>query len=57
MKKAELKSLIKECVREVLFHDEGILSNIIAEVALGVTKAHRLTLEEQQLEVKANKSG
>ena len=39
MKKAELKKLlkpmIKECIKEVIF-EEGILSNIVAEVAHGL---------------------
>ena len=39
MKKSELKSLlkpmIKECIKEVIF-EEGILSNIVAEVAQGL---------------------
>ena len=39
MKKAELKKLlkpmIKECIKEVIF-EEGILSNIVAEVAQGL---------------------
>tara|TARA_R100000664_G_C2715815_1_gene110974 strand:+ start:278 stop:712 length:435 start_codon:yes stop_codon:yes gene_type:complete len=39
MKKAELKKLlkpmIKECIKEVIF-EEGILSNIVSEVATGL---------------------
>ena len=35
MKKSELKNIIKECVREVIF-EEGTLSNIIMEVAQGL---------------------
>ncbi len=38
MKKSELKSIIKECVKEILF-EEGVLSNLVAEVAMGITKA------------------
>jgi hypothetical protein len=44
MKKSELKSIIKECVKEVLF-DEGVLSNLVAEVAMGITKAQSLMVE------------
>jgi hypothetical protein len=44
MKKSELKSIIKECVKEVLF-DEGVLSNLVAEVAMGITKAQALMVE------------
>jgi hypothetical protein len=35
MKKSELKNMIKECVKEVIF-EEGVLSGIIAEVAHGL---------------------
>ena len=44
MKKSELKKIIKECVKEILF-DEGILSNLVAEVAFGITKAQGQLLE------------
>ena len=43
MKKSELKSIIKECVKEILF-EEGILSNLVAEVAVGITKAQNQLL-------------
>ena len=36
MKKSELKNIIKECVKEVIF-EEGVLSGIITEVAQGLT--------------------
>jgi len=35
MKKSELKNIIKECVKEVIF-EEGVLSGIITEVASGL---------------------
>ena len=35
MKKSELKNIIKECVKEVIF-EEGVLSGIITEVARGL---------------------
>jgi len=35
MKKSELKNIIKECVKEVIF-EEGVLSGIITEVAQGL---------------------
>ena len=35
MKKSELKNIIKECVKEVIF-EEGVLSGIITEVAVGM---------------------
>ena len=44
MKKSELKSIIKECVKEILF-EEGVLSNLVAEVAFGITKAQNNLLE------------
>jgi hypothetical protein len=47
MKRSDLKEIIKECVRETLF-EEGVLSDIIAEVAFGITKAQSLLVENQQ---------
>jgi len=44
MKRSELKKIIKECVRETLF-EEGVLSDMIAEVAYGITKAQGLLAE------------
>ena len=44
MKKSELKSIIKECVKEILF-DEGVLSNLVAEIAFGLTRAQGKILE------------
>jgi hypothetical protein len=38
MKKAELKNIIKECVREVIFED-GMLSGIVSEVVQGMGTA------------------
>ena len=46
MKRSELKAMIKECVKEALF-EEGVLSEIIAEVAFGLTKAQNTMLEQQ----------
>ena len=36
MKKSELKNIIKECVKEVIF-EEGVLSGIISEVVAGMS--------------------
>jgi hypothetical protein len=36
MKKSELKNIIKECVKELIF-EEGILSGIVTEVATGLS--------------------
>ena len=44
MKRSELKNIIKECVKEVLF-EEGVLSNLVAEVAFGITKAQDTIVE------------
>lgn len=44
MKRSELKSIIKECVKEILF-EEGVLSNLVAEVAVGITKAQSNLVE------------
>ena len=41
MKKSELKNIIKECVKEVIF-EEGILSGIITEVVQGMGVATQL---------------
>ena len=38
MKKSELKNIIKECVKDVIF-EEGVLSGIISEVAQGLQGA------------------
>ena len=46
MKRSELKAIIKECVRETLF-EEGVLSEMIAEVAYGLTRAQNLMVESK----------
>tara|TARA_R100000808_G_scaffold23253_1_gene51407 strand:- start:6893 stop:7321 length:429 start_codon:yes stop_codon:yes gene_type:complete len=46
MKKSELKSLIKECIKEVIF-EEGVLSGIITEVASGMNNIN-MNRESQQ---------
>ena len=45
MKKSELKNIIKECVKEVIF-EEGVLSGIITEVAVGIQKVSGSQLVE-----------
>ena len=37
MKKSDLKNIIKECVREVIF-EEGMLSTVVSEVVQGLGK-------------------
>ena len=51
MKKSELKNIIKECVKEVIF-EEGVLSGIITEVAQGLQG--RGVVQEQQQNVRTN---
>lgn len=53
MKKSELKSIIKECIKEILF-EEGILSNLVAEVAFGIAKAQVPIVEAKQQTPQAN---
>ena len=51
MKKSELKNIIKECVREVIFED-GMLSGIVSEVVQGLGTAPLIqeVLKPQQRE-------
>ena len=58
MKKAELKDLIKECVREVVF-ESGVIRSIVTEVAQGLGtstlvegKTNSQTSRSQQKDVK-----
>jgi hypothetical protein len=41
--KVILKPLIKECIKEVLFEEEGALSHIIKEVATGLSGKQQIT--------------
>jgi hypothetical protein len=50
MKKSELKNMIKECVKEVIF-EEGVLSSIITEVAHGLQGVS--TIQENTMAHKA----
>ena len=54
MRKSELKSIIKECIKEIIF-EEGILANLVAEVAYGITDAQNKTLLKEQKTAKAKK--
>jgi len=51
MNKNELKKilrpLIKECIKEVLFNEEGTLSHIIKEVATGLSEKQQITEAKQ----------
>ena len=44
--KKVLKPLIKECIKEVLFEEDGALSHIISEVALGLTGTTKAVVKE-----------
>ena len=37
--KKTLKPLIKQCIREVLFEESGVLSKVVTEVARGMNVA------------------
>ena len=41
--KEVLKPLIKECIKEVIFEEDGALSHIIKEVAGGITAKQQIT--------------
>ena len=45
--KKVLKPLIKQCIKEVIF-EEGVLSGIISEVAMGLTTTTERLVEETQ---------
>lgn len=47
MKKSELKNIIKECVREVVF-EEGMLSGIISEVVQGISSSPTVNTSRPQ---------
>ena len=55
MKKSELKNIIKECVKEVIF-EEGVLSGIITEVAQGLTSAPTKPMFEQERKTPSRQS-
>ncbi len=42
-----LKPLIKECIKEVIFEEDGALSHIIKEVAVGMTGKQQITEVKQ----------
>jgi hypothetical protein len=48
MKKSELKNIIKECVKEVIF-EEGVLSGIISEVAQGLSSNNSVVTEQRNV--------
>ena len=55
MKKSELKSIIKECIKEIIF-EEGVLSNLVAEVAFGITDAQNKILLKEKKSIKNEKA-
>ena len=50
MKKSELKNLIKECVREIVF-EEGAIKTIVAEVAQGLGASQALVEQRSPVAV------
>ena len=55
MKKSELKNIIKECVKEVIF-EEGVLSGIITEVAQGLSNTSTINENRMSEIVKRSES-
>ena len=55
MKKSELKNLIKECVREIVF-EEGAIKTIVAEVAQGLVTTQPLVEQRQPIAAKPQDS-
>jgi len=58
MKRSELKKvlkpLIKECIREVILEESGVLSKVVAEVANGLTTAAptaQVVVEDRSAEI------
>jgi hypothetical protein len=47
LNKKQLKSVIKECVREVMF-EEGVISSLVSEIAAGFAKANLLEVKQEQ---------
>jgi hypothetical protein len=45
MKRSQLKEIVKECIREVLLEEEGLLSGIISEVTTGIVNAQNILSE------------
>ena len=60
MKKSELKKvlspIIKECIREILLEESGVLSKVVAEVAQGVRTSQDLDPVISENKVKKNVS-
>jgi len=51
--KKVLKPLIKECIKEVLFEEDGALSHIIKEVAVGMSGKQQITEAKQTTPIPA----
>ena len=43
-----LKPLIKECIKEVIFEEDGALSHVIKEVAVGLSGKQKIRENKQQ---------
>ena len=55
MKKSELKAIVKECIKDVLF-EEGMLSSLIAEIAIGINQAQSTLVENNTQQQEQAKS-
>ena len=55
MKKSELKEIVKECIKDVLF-EEGMLSSLIAEIAIGINQAQSTLVENNTQQQEQAKS-
>ena len=55
MKKSELKNIIKECVKEVIF-EKGVLSGIITEVATGLQGTTSTVVQEAKSSLRTPES-
>ena len=53
--KLVLKPLIKECIKEMLFEEEGVLSTVIAEVVKATSSTVSLVKEENNKQLVENK--
>ena len=60
MKKSDLKRLIKpiveECVKEIILEKQGLLSNIVSEVAQGLSGAPQPIVEQKKAPQVDNKA-
>ncbi len=46
-----LKPVIKECIKEVLLEETGVMSKLIAEIAVGLSETQQLLAEEKRTSI------